>query len=60
MLYPRLLQAPVNETAFAETIVRVSHLCRAAPEIAELDLNPLLAANNQVVAVDARIKITVP
>jgi acetyltransferase len=51
-------QEPVNEAAFAETIVRVSQLCRAVPEIAELDLNPLLAANNQVVAVDARIKIT--
>ncbi|MDR0692397.1 MAG: acetate--CoA ligase family protein [Prevotellaceae bacterium] len=51
-------QEPVNEAAFAEAIVRVSQLCCAAPGIAELDLNPLLAANNQVVAVDARIKIT--
>ena len=51
-------QDPVNEAAFAEAIVRVSQLCCAAPGIAELDLNPLLAANNQVVAVDARIKIT--
>ena len=51
-------QAPVNEAAFAETIVRLSHLCRAAPEIAELDLNPLLAAGDKVVAVDARIRIT--
>ncbi|MDR2448798.1 MAG: acetate--CoA ligase family protein [Prevotellaceae bacterium] len=50
-------QEPVNEAAFAETIVRVSQLCCAAPGIAELDLNPLLAANNRVVAVDARIKI---
>jgi acetyltransferase len=51
-------QEPVNEAAFAEAIVRVSHLCCAAPEIAELDLNPLLAAGNKVVAVDARIRIT--
>jgi acetyltransferase len=50
-------QAPVNEAAFAEAVVRISLLCDAAPEIAELDLNPLLAAGNQVVAVDARIKI---
>jgi acetyltransferase len=57
-LYPKLLQAPVNEAAFTETIVRVSHLCRAAPEIVELDLNPLLAAGDKVVAVDARIRIT--
>jgi acetyltransferase len=51
-------QEPVNEAAFAEAVVRVSQLCDAAPEIAELDVNPLLAAKNQVVAVDARIKIT--
>ena len=51
-------QEPVNEAAFAEAIVRVSQLCCAVPEIAELDLNPLLAARNKVVAVDARIRIT--
>jgi acetyltransferase len=51
-------QEPVNEAAFAEIVVRVSQLCCAAPEIAELDLNPLLAAGNQVVAVDARIRIS--
>jgi acetyltransferase len=50
-------QEPVNEAAFAEVIVKVSQLCCAVPGIAELDLNPLLAANDQVVAVDARIKI---
>jgi acetyltransferase len=48
---------PVSEMAFAETIVRVSQLCSAAPEIAELDLNPLLASAGKVVAVDARFKI---
>jgi acetyltransferase len=53
-------QEPVNEAAFADMVVRVSQLCAAAPEIAELDLNPLLAAHNQVVAVDARIKIATP
>ncbi|MDR3184521.1 MAG: acetate--CoA ligase family protein [Prevotellaceae bacterium] len=51
-------QEPVNEEAFAETIVRVSQLCAAVPEIAELDLNPLLAAHNKVTAVDARIRIS--
>jgi acetyltransferase len=49
-------QEPVNEAAFAEAIVRVSQLCCAVPDIAELDLNPLLAAHNRVVAVDARIR----
>ncbi|MCL2097563.1 MAG: acetate--CoA ligase family protein [Bacteroidales bacterium] len=50
-------QDPVNEAAFAEIIVRLSMLCEAAPEIAELDLNPLLGAKDKVVAVDARIRI---
>ncbi len=50
-------QDPVNEAAFAEIIVRLSLLCEAAPEIAELDLNPLLGTKDKVVAVDARIRI---
>ena len=43
--------------AFAEAIRRVSALCQAAPEIAELDVNPLLASPEGVFAVDARIRI---
>jgi acetyltransferase len=50
-------QEPVNEAAFAEIVVRLSNLCEAAPEIAELDLNPLLGTKDKVVAVDARIRI---
>jgi len=50
-------QEPVNEDLFADAIVRVSALVQAAPEIAEMDLNPLLGSKNAVVAVDARIKI---
>ncbi|MDR2125954.1 MAG: acetate--CoA ligase family protein [Prevotellaceae bacterium] len=48
---------PVNEKLFAETIVKVSALVQAAPEIAEMDLNPLLGTTANVVAVDARIRI---
>ena len=50
-------QEPVNEDLFAEAITRVSALVQAAPEIAEMDLNPLLGSKNAVVAVDARIRI---
>jgi acetyltransferase len=32
-------------------------LVQAAPEIAEMDLNPLLGSPTAVVAVDARIRI---
>jgi len=50
-------QEGVNEAAFAEAIVRLSALCEAAPEIAEMDINPLLGNAKGVVAVDARIRI---
>ncbi len=50
-------QKGVNEDKFAEIIVRLSTLLRFATEIKELDLNPLLATEKQVIAVDARIRI---
>ncbi|MBE0640370.1 MAG: acetate--CoA ligase family protein [Bacteroidales bacterium] len=50
-------QAGISEARFAEIIQRLSALLTAAPEIMELDLNPLLGKADQVVAVDARIRI---
>ncbi len=50
-------QEGVNEEMFAEIVTRVSALVKAAPEIAEMDLNPLLGKTDKVVAVDARIRI---
>jgi acetyltransferase len=50
-------QEGVNEVLFNEAIRRVSALCTAAPEIFEMDLNPLLGNSKQVIAVDARIRI---
>ncbi len=50
-------QEPVNEEKFAEMVMRISALVMAAPEIAEMDLNPLLGSKDRVVAVDARIRI---
>jgi acetyltransferase len=50
-------QESVNQQAFAEIIARLSQLCQVAPEIAELDLNPLLGNAEKVIAVDARIRI---
>lgn len=50
-------QEPVNEERFADALVRVSLLVRCAPEIFEMDLNPLLGNRDEVVAVDARIRI---
>ena len=50
-------QKGINEQKYAEIIVRLSTLLRFATEIKEMDLNPLLADDNEVVAVDARILI---
>ena len=50
-------QRGVNEDKFAEIIVRLSTLLRFATEIKEMDINPLLATEKHVIAVDARIRI---
>ena len=50
-------QKGVNEDKFAEIIVRLSTLLRFATEIKEMDINPLLATEKNVIAVDARIHI---
>ncbi len=50
-------QQGINEQKYADIIVRLSTLLRFAIEIKEIDINPLLADQHDVVAVDARILI---
>jgi acetate---CoA ligase (ADP-forming) len=50
-------QTGVNIELFADTLTRLSALLDAAPEIVEMDLNPLLGTPQQVIAVDARINL---
>ena len=50
-------QKGVNEEIFIDIIMRLSALVTIAPEIFEMDLNPLLGSPDKVVAVDARIRI---
>ena len=50
-------QKGVNEEKFIEIIQRLSVLLRYAIEIKEMDINPLLADGDDIVAVDARIRI---
>ena len=50
-------QKGINEEKFIEIIQRLSVLLRYAIEIKEMDINPLLADGDDIVAVDARIRI---
>jgi acetyltransferase len=50
-------QKGIPEDKLVDIILRLSALLEAAPEISELDLNPLLGTAEKVVAVDARIRI---
>ena len=50
-------QKGINEHKYMEIIVRLSTLLRFATEIKEMDINPLIADEKEVVAVDARIRI---
>jgi acetyltransferase len=47
----------IDEAKFIDVLLRLSALVEAAPQIKELDLNPLLGTASKVVAVDARIRI---
>jgi acetyltransferase len=47
----------INEVIFAEMVSRVATLCHYAPEIVEMDINPLLGNSVNLTAVDARIRI---
>ena len=47
----------INESKFAEIIVRLSSLLRFATEIKELDLNPLIGSQKGITVVDSRIRI---
>lgn len=48
---------PAQLSAIALTLVKLSQLICDFPEIAELDINPLLADENGVIALDARVKL---
>jgi len=50
-------QEGVNIKAFVDVLIHLSALLETAPEIAEMDLNPLMGNPETVKAVDARIRI---
>ena len=49
---------PVDTGALADVLLRVSRLADELPEVAELDLNPVLATPGGARVVDARIRVS--
>lgn len=47
----------ISEEAFIRVITSLSDLLAAAPEIYEMDINPLMAEGASIIAVDARVRI---
>ncbi len=47
----------INENKFAEIIVNLSYVLKEVPEIVELDLNPLIAVDDEIIVVDSRIRL---
>jgi acetyltransferase len=49
---------PVDQAALADVMCRFAWIAVDRPEIAELEVNPLVAAADGLVAVDARARLT--
>lgn len=47
-----------DRAALADTLLRVSQLAERHPEIAEMDINPLISLAQGAIAVDARIQLS--
>ena len=52
--------APADRAAIADVLHRLGRLVENHPEVAELDLNPVLASPDGCVAVDARVRLCKP
>ncbi len=53
-------QAPADISALEDTLLKLSDFVEQTPEIKELDLNPVFAYSDGVVAVDARVMLEPP
>jgi acyl-CoA synthetase (NDP forming) len=51
-------QPGVNVRALEDLLLRVARLAENVPEVAELDLNPVVVSEGGAVAVDARLRLT--
>jgi acyl-CoA synthetase (NDP forming) len=48
---------PADERALCDIVLRVSELVRVAPEIQELDLNPVIVLGSGARVADARVRL---
>ncbi|MET9342905.1 GNAT family N-acetyltransferase [Nonomuraea sp. NPDC003804] len=60
LLYGYRGAAPVDVAALTDQIARVSRLLDDLPEVAELDLNPVIVTERGAATVDARIRLAPP
>ncbi|WP_436498390.1 bifunctional acetate--CoA ligase family protein/GNAT family N-acetyltransferase [Actinokineospora sp. HUAS TT18] len=51
------IAARIDQTAVRDVVARIGLLAEAVPEIAELDVNPLIATPHGCLAVDARVRV---
>jgi acyl-CoA synthetase (NDP forming) len=49
---------PVNIAAVEDLLVRLGRLAEDLPEVAELDLNPVLVSPDGAIAVDTKLRLT--
>ncbi|MDQ1383114.1 MAG: hypothetical protein QOG65_493 [Actinomycetota bacterium] len=50
-------QAPVDVPALEDLLLRVGALADEIPQIAEMDLNPVVASSSGVVAIDVKVRV---
>ncbi|MET0234297.1 MAG: GNAT family N-acetyltransferase [Kibdelosporangium sp.] len=55
---PKLFTSEVDKPAVRDVLLRVARLAELLPEVAELDINPLVAGPHGGIVVDARVRIT--
>jgi len=55
---PAVLEHDAGVAALRDVLLRVSRLADDLPQVAELDLNPVIVGRDGAVAVDARIRVT--
>ena len=58
LLYGDRGSPPVDTAGLADALLRVSRLADDLPEISELELNPVIATQDGVRCVDARVRIS--